>query len=292
MSKEKEIFFEARRVRYFYYLCEQIKYFTTIDIDFLIKYILTETKRLNELLPHHKRITGVMRTPFVASNYIGFCRWLNLADINVNYISRNGYTLFLSSIGQNYSFFLNTSEKVAFFLLIVKHDSVVEILRSLKQENSFNDFVKQGYSDHLVESIIEWFVDLDILIPTKKVRGRFLHDISDYSLSPDNLIVTYLSKFTEKNIQEVKEIEQQLFLSYLENIRILQKGYATNELDPSNYHAIPVLLGIQLKLIIEKGVYITLGNLVHHINTNKTYHDLFDFKVDTKIEKGYFKFYI
>ena len=289
---------EARRLRYIFLSCSELNG-ESVEITNFIEKILNKSNNINEYLGSYVRSTGILRTPAVCRNYLRFTEWLGLLKIDSKFVIPTGYTIFFGHIAKNQNFYLSTQEKISFFCHIFPFESkggkaiyttkkhygeitlseiIKFLLKNIENKLTPNKFLKLAevnnlpLDEHIIETILEWFVDLDLLVH-KKQKGGYYNPtafgimISRYLKNNcnDDIICKHIfSKLLNKNIKTIEKIKLPTICKRLENIIINEEiaELVKSRLDPRQYSALPIVLYLQLKLLTEDMVYISFKKLI------------------------------
>jgi len=286
---------EARRLRYFVLICQELLASRSVNIDFLIDRILLQAKKVNSKLEKYKRKTGIMRTKPVARNYVRFSRWLNFLQLDGRLVSPNSYTVFVGNMDSWDDFSLSKKEKIGFFLMIIKKREIIDFITSLKVKSRVKDYTV-NLSEHFVESFLEWLVDLGILEPSSKSFGYFSLTSTGYKLKETltkNRSIFEASRIFSSCILN-SDVSIGLSISDSEFLRVFFASlkylaeYTRSELDSSLYSALPILLHSQLNIIVEFNQLPSLHTLIEKLKDISKTRDLI-FNWDHLTNRGYIK---
>jgi len=288
---------EARRLRYFTLICQELVTSGSVDIDFLIEKTLIQAKKLNPKLKLYKRNTGIMRTRAVTRNYIRFCHWLGFLQLNGRLVVPNGFTVFIANIDVWEDFRLSAREKIGFFLRIIEKEEIRGLLASLRIKNRVKDYTPR-MSEHFVESFFDWFVDLGILSPSSKTFGRFDLTHTGY-LVRESLVkgatISEASRIFSSCVLRTPvkvgasipnfKFQELLYFS----LRRLAP-YIRSELDPNLYSVLPVLLDLQLEVIVKLNQFLLINVLIKKLKSLSSTKNMV-FSWDPLAKRGYLKVY-
>lgn len=269
MEKRGSPYGEARRLRYFVFICEKLLKSPSVDFDFFIERLLASVERLNPRLDQYVRNTGIMKSRAVIRNYLRFADWLDLIRIEQRLVGPNGYTVFFANLEKREDFFLTEREKVAFFLHLSRFDSVVELLCSLRVKNAINEYVRRDLTEHFVETYFEWFVDLGLLSARARRFGSFdlthlgyrVHGSCGNEMRNNIIIETYLTELLRSPIKSTSDVSKSLIWDVFVASLTKLGRYTRSQVDPSLYSALPSILELQTRLIVDHHVFMTLWEL-------------------------------
>lgn len=287
---------EARRLRYFAYICSESLKFPSVDMDFLIERLMTSVKRINLKLDEYIRNTGVMRSRAVIRNYLRFADWLDLLRIEQRLVVPNGFTVFFASLGEPEDFFLSDKEKVGFLLHLSKINEFLKLLCSLKMKNAIKEYVRPDLSEHFVESFFEWFVDLSLLTPIRSRFGRF--DLSNvgyhvtesckYRVERDKVLEVYVRELLGFPLERSLSISDDLIWALFEKSLNRLGRYTRSQVDSNLYSALSLILDLQLKLIFDQHILATTRQLTQKLKDISWQHNAV-FSWDYLADAGYIK---
>lgn len=282
---------EARRLRYAFIICEECTKSKLVDQRIFIKKILDNSLEINDKLNGYKRSTGVLRTQSVANNYIFFCKWLNLLNIENGFIMPSSLSPFVVSLDHSTDFSLTNQEKLGIMTLLIKKVSFVSFLYRLKNENTAKEFIKEGIENHFVDSILEWLVDLDILKPPSKQKRAFLlSEIGKKMQKSEELEISYCSSILKTNIRITQSINRyDLYHLLRVSIKTMTTKYIHN-IDEDYFPIMPLLIYTRIMLIVNFHIYIKLEDLINQIRIDSQQLQLYIFRWDEKFQTGYLKF--
>ena len=297
MEKRGAPYGEARRLRYFVIICNEVLKFETVDLDLLIDRLIVAVQKINPKLTEYVRATGVMRTKAVTRNYLRFADWLNLIKIENRLVTPNSYTVFFACLQGREDFQLTDEEKISFFMKFIELDDLLRLIKLLKIRNSIHNLITDlELSEHFVESFFEWLVDLGILTPINPKFGDFNLTNLGYHVREDctsgktlmEISKTYIEKLLGKNIQRGIAISDELtWLSLHESLRKLA-SYVRSEVDRNLYSAFPLVLDLQLRLIVKYGFLVSTTELIEKLKYISRYHNSV-FSWDQMASAGYIK---
>lgn len=286
---------EARRLRYFTLVCEQLLVSRSVDIGFLTARILPVAKRINPELERHARKTGVMRTRAVARNYIDFCDWLGFLQFDGRLVTPNGLTVFVANIDSRKDFSLSKREKIGLFLRIIEKQEIKQLLSSLRLKNRVKDYTSL-FSEHFVESFFEWFVDLEVLRPSSRAFGYFILTPGGYQ-SRESFVTSKSELETSRAFSSFvlgRDISVGLSISdsrvrevILSSLQRLS-SHIRSELDSSLYSALPILLDAQLEVAVKYHQLAPLRALIERLEHLSRSENMI-FKWDPFTKRGYLK---
>ena len=285
---------EARRIRYLTLICDTLLSRGESDIESFIELLLLKTKKLNANLPSHTRTTGILRSSTVAKGYIEFCKWLGWIDFDGPILLPNGYTAYISAISGENTFRLSPEEKIGIFTNIVDKESVRIIINELRASNRISELRTTRTSEHFIESIFDFLVDLEILLPSQKSYGFFrLTEAGEAAVkasqrSADSLgiIQAYGTKLLKKKLRIAKRIpEKPLMRLLVRSIKKLSPS-TRSQWDPNLHSALPVLLYMRLLAIKEERILLSFDNLIENVKVLSTRRG-FQFKWEELSYRGY-----
>ena len=288
---------EARRIRYFVKICEQVLQSPSVNMDFLISKALESVESLNFELENYVRKTGIMRSRAVARNYLRFADWLNFILIEGRLVIPNSYTVFLANLGQGKGFFLTKKEKIAFFQHLINVDDFFQLLASLRMRNAIKDHIQDDLSEHFVESFFEWLVDLNILRPTSTSFGRFnlnprlgypIHEFCERAEDPFIVTKLYATKLLDAPITSDSSFsEGEVWVPFRESLDKLTQ-YTRSEVDSRLFSAFPIILDLQLRLVIDYHALVSTGRLIQILKDILPRYDII-FSWNELSKAGYIK---
>lgn len=273
---------EARRLRYFIKICEFLLNYDHIrEKDFrwlLLNYLSEINLKINE----HVRSTGILRTEPVARNYLSYCKWLNLINKEEGSIRPNSYTIYFAHLSNKNEFSLTKKEKISLFNILIAKNEFFELISLLQPLNTPKEFIPILKSEHLVETFLDWCVDLSILFSTTKKFGKFrfnhrfskiMHNIK--LKSKDEMIQDYCSSLLGKNILINRHIEPNLFWNKILISLNKTKEHTRSELDVNLYSAFPMILDLQSELILNYQTHIPFEQLIDMIKVTSVKYNAF-----------------
>jgi len=288
---------EARRLRYFTKICEDLLESPSVDMHFLISKVLESVEKLNPKLKDYIRKTGIMRTRAVTRNYLRFADWLKFVQIDKRLVVPNRYTVFFANLEQRNDFFLTKEEKIGFFSHLINQKEFLNMIASLKLKNSMKNYIRDDLSEHFVESFFEWLVDLDILKPTSHSFGRFNLNLSlgypvreSCKKTPERLEIvrTYATKLLRTPISNDLDLTNaDVWNSFQESLKKLAQN-VRSEIDPMLFSAFPIILDLQLQLILKFFVLVPIKRLVKTLKDVTPSYDVI-FHWDELANAGYIK---
>lgn len=287
---------EARRLRYFTLICNELLQSPSVDMDFFIDRLMTSVERINPKLNEYTRKTGIMQSRAVARNYLKFADWLNFLRIERRLVVPNSYTVFLANLKEREDFFLTKREQVAFFLRLIELPDIIRLAGSLKVNNAIKDYIRSlNLSEHLVESFFEWFVDLGILRPTSYRFGRFFRTNLGYHVSESSkkepqrkVSETYISNLLGTNVESSYNMsDEDIWASFKESLDKLER-YTRSEVDSNLYSALPLVLDLQIRLIMDHFSLVSTAELIKKLKVISERHSTI-FSWDPLANAGYVK---
>ena len=259
---------EARRLRYFSYICHNLLDRKDVDEIFFSEFLLEKIQDLNKKLKFHKRSTGILQTTAVLRNYISYCKWLNLLKKESNLLIPNGYTIFFGSIAKNENFSLSKKEKIAFFNLLYKKEIFRIFLGQVKIRSNPVDYINGDINEHRAETFLEWCIDLDVLIATSKKFGKYLlqknfinFPIDLANKSDDLVLQQYLTKLLNKKIEITSNIDEDILWNEAMKSLYKTSEFTRSELDYNLYSALPMIMDLQVELILKTNKFMPINIL-------------------------------
>jgi len=261
---------EARRLRYFFLICSELLKKSPISEQNFHLLLGESFRNINYKLEYHVRSTGILQTSPVAKNYLSYCKWLDLFIKEGKIIMTNGNTIFFANICDDSSFKLSDLEKISMFILIAKNELFIELLSSLKPSSSPKDFVPKIGDEHLVETLLEWCVDFDILLSASKKFGTYkvnykfsnlIKNIDKYNLN--EIIRLYCSYVLNVNILLNRKLDETLVWNQIILSLNKTKKYTRSEIDNNLYSALPFLLDLQAHLILKYQTFYSFDSLIN-----------------------------
>jgi hypothetical protein len=288
---------EARRLRYFVTICNEVLKHDAIDLDLLIDRIIVAVQKINPKLTEYVRTTGIMKTKAVTRNYIRFADWLNLIKIENRLVTPTSYTVFFACLEGREDFYLSDEEKIGFFLKLIELNDLLRLIKLLRIRNSIQDLiVGLNLSEHFVESFFEWLVDLGILNPVNQKFGNFNLTNLGYHVREDctsgktlmEISETYIENLLGINLQRSIPISDDLiWLSFHESLKKLA-SHVRSEVDRNLYSAFPLVLDLQLRLVLNNHLLISITELIEKLKHISTNHNSV-FSWDKMANAGYIK---
>ncbi len=211
-----------------------------------------------------------MESKNVCLNYLRFCSWLDFVKIEGPVVSKNSYTVFLSTLEFGAGFYLSVAEKLAYFIHLF---SKVPALRSIVKEFSVSRQIGPGklksfgLTEHDAESYCEWLVDLDVLAPTKPQFGGFLLTPIGASIKPlasdlNDTFCTFATNLLGREVQfSIKVPPDHIWHEVMDLTKDLSSRLRS-PVDPNVVSVLPILLHLQVRLITSKGIFTPLDRLV------------------------------
>ena len=291
---------EARRLRYFVVICRELLGLPSVDIDLFIDRLLRATGNINLDLSRYLRETGILQSRAVARNYLRFADWLGFLRIENRIVVPNSYTVFFAKVNGRNDFFLSEKEKVAFFLKLTELEKFVQLIGSLRIKNSIQDFVKLlNVSEHFIESYFEWLVDLAILKPTQRKFGVF--DLSNLGYQvleasrnarqkQNNTCSTYIENLLGIRLESETRLSEDDVWNLLEMTLSKLGQYTRSEVDSELYSAYPLVLDMQIRLIFDHHLMISIPHLIDKLKDISPSHNAI-FSWDSLAVAGYVKFH-
>lgn len=289
---------EARRLRYFVTICDEVLRYDAVDLDLLIDRLIVSAKEINPKLIEYVRTTGIMKTKAVARNYLSFADWLNFLNIENRLVIRNSYTVFFGCLQRREDFYLTDEEKVGFFLKLIELDDLLRLMKLLRVRNLIKNLVVDlGLSEHYVESFFEWLVDLGVLNPVNLKFGSFTLTNLGYHVREacrngktlTEISETYIRNLSGENLQQDITISDDLvWLSFRESLKKLA-SHVRSEVDRNLYSAFPLILDLQLRLALKYHLLISTATLSERLKHISAEHDSV-FSWDYMANAGYIKF--
>ena len=288
---------EARRLAYFRLICQQVEIFQPCDISFLVENIFSEARKMADALRSYKRTTGRMGTKNVCVNYLRFAGWLDFLKIEGALVSGNAYTVFLSTLRNSRAFDLSEKEKLAYFIhLWPRVPELRRILQLLSRSKPLASgrFRSTSISEHSAETSLEWFVDLGLVNPTKRNFGAYvLTPMGDHVNKEGNTVekacCVYAGDVLGKEIDVNKTVPPKyLWRNMLDLLEPLSLRIRS-PVDPKLVSVLPVLLHLQIRVLIEKGILLTPNRLVD-LARKATDRRIATFTWDPAYRAGYLKF--
>lgn len=296
MKRNSAPYGEARRLRYFVQICNEVLQSPSVDMDFLIDRLLEAVRTINPKLDEYIRKTGILQSQAVGRNYLRFAGWLNFIRIENRLIVPNSYTVLFANLEARKDFFLTNEEKVAFFLHLIKLGELSRLLTSLKMKNAIKDYIRNDLSEHFVESFFEWFVDLGILNPTSPSFGRFMLTSLGYKVKetlkrqPELLRASgsYVANLLNVSVESYLNIsDDDFWVSFKESLRKLAQC-TRSEVDSHLYSAFPLILDLQIRLIFDYYLLVPTTELIEKLkHISARYNTVFSW--DSLANAGYVK---
>jgi len=261
---------EARRLRYFSFICNRLMEHKTVDQNIFIDMIIKDVKDLNIFLTEHKRSTGIMHTDRVAYNYITYLNWLGLIKRDSRFIQITTLGIYYANLYNKNTFKLSKREKISFFKLMLKKKKFKDFILLLKSSNTPKDIINIDYSEHIVETFLEWCFDLDILHVDAQSRGSFYYnkEFEKIKIMIKNdaelieIFRVYCSIIYEKHIQIKQSFDVERIWKLI-GVAIQKIGDQINsDFDPFLFSAGPLLLFVQLELIEDYNIIVEIENLI------------------------------
>jgi len=268
----------------------------SVDFEFFTERLLVSVERLNPKLDEYVRNTGIMKSKAVIRNYLRFADWLDLIRIEQRLVGPNGFTVFFANLKKREDFFLTEKEKAAFFLHLSRFEPIVELLCSLRVRNSINEYVRRNLTEHFVETYFEWFVDLGILSPRARKFGSFnlthlgyrVHDSCTNQTMRDMIHETYLKELLQAPIESTNDMPKSaVWDSFATSLTRLGR-YTRSQVDPYLFSALPSILDVQINLIFDHHVFMTLEQLTQKLKDISSEHDAV-LSWDSLANAGYIK---
>lgn len=285
---------EARRLRYFVLISSKLLESPSIDMDLFIEKLLKASELINPELLKYIRNTGVLRSRAVARNYLRFADWLDFLRIEGRIVIPNGYTVFLANIDDKQSFFLTKKEKISFFLRLINLKDFRELICHLRINNYIKDYVSELHlSEHFVESYFEWLVDLGILRPKKTCFGSFTLTSIGYQMREalnqnEAINGKYVQLLLSTNISTRLDISDDSLWSLMKQAINKLGRNARSEVDNYLFSAYPLVLEIQIQLVMEHNIVVTVPDLVKKLKEIANNYDS-SFNWDNLANSGYIK---
>lgn len=289
---------EARRLRYFIEICKSLVKTGPISTDLLIETVLEDVSDLNLSLEKHIRRTGRMKTASVVRSYLHYCEWFDLLHHDGHLVVPTSRTVFLARLDKYCGFSLTSREKIAMFLTIIEKDEVVAILSELRNRNRIRDFT-QGLSDHLVESVFEWFVDLNLLYPSAGTFGFFdtssvgsdvIEALHRKNPAREKAILRYCSRILKRDVKSNVKIPKNMILRVFNKSRKHMARSTQSQWDRKLYSAMPILLDFQIRLLFAFGYFLSIPQIIQIVKDISITYGM-DFKWDPLANSGYLKLY-
>jgi hypothetical protein len=288
---------EARRLAYFRLISQQAEKYLPCDISFLVENILREAHRMQDALRSYKRTTGTMGTKNVCYNYLRFASWLEFLTIEGTVVSRNAYTVLMSTLESSRQFNLSEKEKLAYFIhLWSRVPELRKVLNGLSSSKALPSGKLQspGITEHSAETFLEWFVDLDIANPTKRQFGAFVltplgEHLKTESDTVEKACCTYAGYLQGKHIEVGKDISRKYLWRQMLTLTRQLSLHIRSPVDPKLVSVLPILLHLQIQILDEKGILIPLNRLIRLVE-KATDRDVAIFTWDHAYRSGFLKF--
>lgn len=268
----KGIYGEARRIRYFSMICHCLIQRNPIESAVFRENVRDYVIELNKSLNQHQRSTGILQTLPVAKNYLSYSNWLNMYIKDSNFIRPNGNTIYFANICDTTRFNLTEAEKISYFIHMSKKEQFKELFSLLKPSCSPKDFIPMIGDEHIVETILEWLTDLNILRSFSKKFGKYSLNYKFSNLvqliktiGNDDFINLYCSCLLGKNILVNRSLNDQLLWKQLITSLYKTKEYTRSEIDRNLYSALPCILDFQVQLILKYQTYMSLEAIIDKI---------------------------
>jgi hypothetical protein len=208
----------------------------------------------------------------------------------------NSHTVFFANLKGREGFSLTHTEKVAFFLHLIKLGELSRLLSSLKIQSAIKDYIRSDLSEHFVESFFEWFVDLGILKPTSPRFGQFrltplgyqAKEAFEKELELFKASGSYITNLLNVPVKYHLNIsDDDVWISFEKSLRKLAK-YTRSEVDPYLYSAFPLILDLQIRLILDYHLLIPTTQLIQKLkHISARYNTVFSW--DSLANAGYVK---
>jgi hypothetical protein len=259
---------EARRLRYISFICDNLKEKKEIDEDYFTELVLKKTLKLNAELKKHIRSTGIMRTKAVMRNYLSYCSWLNLIKKESNILISNNYTIYFGYISNN-NFILSNKEKISYFNFLIKNNKFKTFLSMLKLLSTPKNYLNNDFDEHLIETFLEWCVDLEILTSYSKKFGKYRlrHKFINFpnfviENSDENIFQKYSSEILNSKLQISSNISYDLVWDNAMLALYRTAKYTKSEMDEKLFSALPMIYDLQMELILQYNRIIPIKNLI------------------------------
>lgn len=227
---------------------------------------------LNKSLNQHQRSTGILRTLPVTKNYLSYSNWLNMYIKDDNLIRPNSITIYFANICDTTRFNLTEAEKISYFIHMSKKEQFKELFSLLKPSCSPKDFIPMIGDEHIIETILEWLVDLNVLRSSSKKFGKYLlnYKFSNIvqlikTIENDDLINLFCSSLLGKNILVNRSLSDQLLWEQILTSLNKTQKYTRSEIDRNLYSALPCILDFQVQLILKYQTYLSLEAIINKL---------------------------
>ena len=287
---------EARRLAYFRLICQQAERVLPSDISVLAEQVLSESKKVSSALRKYKRTTGKMESMNVCYNYLRFCSWLELLKIEGPLVSKNSYTVFLSTLEPGDGFNLSRIEKLAYFVHLWSHvpdlASSLRILSTSRPTPS-GRLVRSNVSEHYAETYVEWFVDLELATPTRQQFGGFFLSRIGSAVNPTDSFESACCAFASSILSHDVELSREVSLDYVwqELVSLSETlfPHIRNPVDQNLVAVLPVLLHLQVRLMLLKHNFIPFDGIVSLAKKATETHSA-TFTWDSAYKSGFLRF--
>ena len=285
---------EARRLRYFVVLSKTLMRFPSIDMDLFIERLIKSVSEINPDLNNYTRHTGILQSNAVARNYIRFADWLGFIKIENKIVTPSSYTILLANLGEYKDFNLTQKEKIAFFLRLIDLPDVKKLLGILRIRNSIKSSIDAlGLSEHFIESYYEWFVDLGLLRPTKAKFGMFEltnlgYQIHEAVTGSKDVTTRYVEQIIEKPVHCLEDLSDSQIWDTLEKSLHSIGKQVHSDIDPRLYAAFPLILDVQVRIIIDYQMVISIADLIKKLKDISPKYNA-SFSWDNVTDLGYLK---
>lgn len=237
---------------------------------------------LNKSLNQHQRSTGILRTFPVAKNYLSYSNWLNMYIKDSNLIRPNGNTIYFANICDTTRFNLTEAEKISYFIHMLKKEQFKELFSSLKPSCAPKDFIPMMGDEHIVETMLEWLVDLNVLRSSSKKFGKYSlnYKFSNIvqlikTIENEDIINLYCSSLLGKKILVNRNLNDQLLWRQLIISLYKTKEYTRSEIDRKLYSALPCILDFQVQLILKYQTYMSIDDIIDKFQDIALNHNSF-----------------
>ena len=266
-------------------------------MSFLNDQILKESKKLGPALRKYKRTTGRMESKNVSYNYLRFCSWLELLKIEGGLVSPTSYTIFFSTLKPETRFDLSEEERLAFFIHLWPRVPELGLMLeelSMSRATTPSAFRSTGITEHHAETFMEWFVDLDLVSPTKAQFGSFYlsptgNAIRTHRGSHDEACRAFASATLKRGIDLDGNISSDDIWGEIVSITKDILPHITNPVDSKLVAILPVLLRLQIHLLTLRGIFLPMDGIVSRARIAAEDHGA-SFTWDPSYNTGFLKF--
>jgi hypothetical protein len=238
-----------------------------------------------------------MGTKNVCYNYLRYASWLDFIRIEGTVVSRNAYTVLLSTLESSGQFYLSDKEKFAYFIhLWAKAPELGWVLRGLSSSNPLPSGKLQSkeITEHSAETFLEWFVDLDLVNGTKRKFGAFVltpmgEHVKSESDTVEQACCAYAGYILGKHVKLDENISRRYLWRQTLTLARQLSPHIRSPVDPKLVSALPILLHLQIQILNEKAILIPLERLIRLVE-DATDRSVAIFTWDHAYSSGFLKF--